>query len=413
MLKHKQRISLLLALSLLFCLSACSMIKPLGLLLRVEQESEGDPPGSESSTETTTNTETETEISPEVEETPIRNLILIIGDGMGPEHIAAGQLGSGAAYPFTSWPNVNVNTDSVDPSGNAGVLTDSAAGATALATGNLTVNSYLGIDPYQRPLQTVLDVAKEYGKSTGILTTDYLYGATPAGFSAHSNNRSDYDRITETQATSGVDFLCGLRNDSHYSSYRSLLQENGYAVCNTVNGIRDASAESEKLYLTVNIENNAADSLPLSSLALMAISFLENDEDGFVLIIEQAHIDKNAHNNSINGVVSSVNSLAQTVETVMEWIGDREDTAVLVTADHETGGLTVSSQPVFAEQYFSATGNFFYSFSSTKHTDLHVKLFVYGIAPAFRNCTYYRSEYLIKNTDVFQIMKQLLITESK
>ena len=378
-----------------------------------ETESETESATAESESESDGETDTEPEPEPEPEKTPIKNLILIIGDGMGPEHIAAGQLGSGSVYDFTKWQNVNVNTDSVNHQGYAGILTDSAAGATALATGSLTINGYLGMDHKQKTLDTILDLAKANGKATGIITTDYLYGATPAGFSAHANDRKNYDAITQTQAASDVDFLCGLRNDNHYLSYQSLLASSGYYFSNNLADLQQKPHELEKLYLTLNIENGAKDSLPLSVIASMAIPFLASDEDGFVLIIEQAHIDKYSHSNDIEGVVRAMNSLAETVDLVMDWVGDREDTAVLVTADHETGGLTVSSSSTFPDAYVSASGSFAYAFSDTGHTDQQVKLFVYGFAPVFGDYTYYGSDYLIKNTDVFHIMKQILNVEKQ
>ena len=415
----KKITALLIAVAILFSLIACTENVPSTDL--ESSDSESSSTTVESTTESDTNeteSESETELGSDEtsgeqsDRTPIKNLILIIGDGMGPEHIAAGQLGSGTTYDFTKWQNANVNTDSVSKSGFAGVLTDSAAGATALATGTLTYNGYLGMDHKQRSLETILDFAKANGKATGVITTDYLYGATPAGFSAHANSRSNYALITQTQANSGVDFLCGQRNDDHYLPYQSLLTASGYYFSNTISDLQKMPSGLDKLYLTLNVENSAKDSLPLAVVASMAISFLEDDEDGFVLIIEQAHIDKNAHNNNIDGVVSSVNSLAATVDLVMEWVGDRKDTAVLITADHETGGLTVSSEAVFADQYTSS-GSFFYAFSSTEHTDQQVKLFVYGITPVFSNYTYYGSDYLIKNTDVFRIMKHLLDIEKQ
>ena len=315
----KKWIALLLTIAMLVSFTACATDAPAELPSQTETDTQTHETESEvAEFKSESESESTTEEEPQPQKAPIRNLILIIGDGMGPEHIAAGQLASGAVYPFTDWQNTNVNTDSVSKDGLAGVMTDSAASATALATGFLTVNGYLGMDRNARQLDTILDLAKASGKATGIVTTDYLYGATPSGFSAHSPSRTDYDRITRTQAQSGVDFLCGLRKDSHYLSYQSQITSGGYYFANTAEGLRNAPKGAEKLYLTLNIENSQADSLPLCTVASMALSFLEHDEDGFVLIIEQAHIDKHSHNNEINGVVSAMNSLALTVETVME-----------------------------------------------------------------------------------------------
>ena len=341
-----------------------------------------------------------------VEAPAVKNVILIIGDGMGPEHIAAGALAANRIPDFTGWQNVGVNTDSANTSGVGGVTTDSSASATALATGVHTVNGYVGMDHNQVNLKTILDYAKQSGKSTGVLTTDYLYGATPAGFSAHVTSRSDSAGITVSQGDSDIDFLCGNRNDAHYLSYQALLESKGY--CFSTSAV-DPATEEDRLYLTPNIENDAEDSQSLSSLAALALEFLSRNENGFFLVIEQAHIDKAAHSNDMAGVADAMESLFDTVDAVMAWIGDRTDTAVLITADHETGGLAVSGNGgALANRFETATGDFSYSFSTTGHTDQHVKLFLYGYEAQFRKYEYYCSDHLIKNTDVFRLMKEIL-----
>ena len=131
----------------------------------------------------------------------IKNVIIIIGDGMGLNHVKAGELYEGKDYAFTSWHQTTVNTDSFDGEGRY-TLTDSAAGGTAIATGVVTWNGFVGVDPYGDDLPTVMDRAKELGKATAVISTDAVYGATPASFSGHSwsrgqggTGRYDPDRI--------------------------------------------------------------------------------------------------------------------------------------------------------------------------------------------------------------------------
>jgi len=342
-----------------------------------------------------------------VEASAVKNLILIIGDGMGSEHIAAGALATNRIPVFTGWQSAGVNTDSANVEGLGGVTTDSSAAATALASGCLTVNGYVGLDHNQANLKTILDYAEQVGKSTGILTSDYLYGATPAGFSAHALSREDADTITLSQGDSGVDFLCGKRDDAHYLPHRAALEAKGYCFATSAEEV--ASAMPDKLYLTADIENGVEGCHSLSEMADLALGFLSQNEEGFVLVIEQALIDKKAHNKDIGGVVDAMESLFDTVDTVMAWIGDRTDTAVMVTADHETGGLTVSGDPgALANRYESATGDFSYLFSTGSHTDSHVELFLYGYEANFRKYETYATGHLIKNTDIFLLMKEIL-----
>ena len=343
-----------------------------------------------------------------VEAPKIKNVILIIGDGMGSEHIAAGSLATNRTPAFTSWQNTSVNTDSTSTGGIGGVTTDSAASATALATGYLTVNGYLGLDHTQGNLKTILDYAKQIGKSTGFLTNDYLHGATPAAFSAHVLDRYDSAAITVSQGDSGVDLLCGKRDDSLYLSYRSLLESKGYRFGTSAEELTRAAA-GDKLYLTVDIENGEPDSQSLSTMTERALDFLSANEEGFFLVIEQAQIDKCSHNQDMDGVVKAMESMFDTVDAVMAWVGDRTDTVVLVTADHETGDLAVSgSSNALANTYTTPTGDFSYLFSYNHHTDKHVKLFLYGFDANFRKYVHYGSDHLIKNTDIFLMMKEIL-----
>ena len=345
------------------------------------------------------------ENSEQTQPSKIKNLILIIGDGMGLEHIAAGELFEEKDYAFTNWQFTSSNTDSISTSGIGGVLTDSAAGGTALATGHLTVNNYIGKDYKGADVTTILDLAKNtYGKSTGVVTTDALYGATPSAFSAHNISRSNYDDILISQLTSGVDLLCGS-TDSKCTSKQAQIASAGYAYCDDFSKI-SSIMPADKTYWQFNLAGTSA-SVQLKDAAVQACTYLDQDKDGFVLMIEQAHIDKYSHDNDFYGVVSSVKSLNDTVDALLAWLGDRTDTAILITADHETGGLSVSTQNVFAKRY-SIRKDLWYAFSSTGHTNAKVGVFVYGIEPDFSKLSYYGSQHVIKNIDVYNLMADVM-----
>lgn len=340
---------------------------------------------------------------------PIKNVIFIIGDGMGKNHIEAGALDRGSAYDFQSWQRVDVNTDSVNIETGEHALTDSAASATAIATGTLTQNKFVGIDTAQNRLATIMDYAKASGKSTGIVTSDYLYGATPAGFSAHSDDRSDSKAITESQLQSGINFLAGL-NSTYYELgvYEKIIKNSPYYFSNS---LTDAEiAKNENVMLSLNIENGEKDSVSLSDVAKTALDFLEEDNEGFVLMIEQAYIDKYASNNKFGDMVSRMHSLGDTVDAVMEWVGDRTDTVVIVTADHETGGLNVSSDTELKSIYNGQNGSIYYSWAGSDHTHAYVDLYVYGITESFDEYATFKNAELIKNTDIFTLMKRLVTT---
>lgn len=340
----------------------------------------------------------------------IKNVILIIGDGMGLEHIAAAEMAYGSEFTFTSWQFANVKTNSYNDVGSAVETTDSAASATALATGIMTNNGYVGKNRLGKDLTTVMDVAKRNGKATGIVTTDYLHGATPAGFSAHASNREDAVTILATQAQSGVDFLCGAQ-DSYAMQARSAYEAEGYHFVDDWKQVR-YSTEYEKVCCAVQLEGHTTDArLTLRSATLSALSFLEKDEDGFVLMIEQAHVDKYSHSNDFEGAIKSVQSLANTVDGILQWMDDREDTVILITADHETGGLNASGKETLPNRYNKNGHEVFYQWTTGSHTNSNVGLFVYGATVEFKEHSYYHSNYMVKNTDIIDIMKQWIVKD--
>ena len=337
----------------------------------------------------------------------IKNIILIIGDGMGVEHISAGEIYEGKKYDFTSWKYVSSNTNSIDILGKQmNITTDSAAGGTALATGNLTTNYSVGKDRLGYDLTTIMDYALAQGKKTGVVTTDYLNGATPAAFTAHANDRNDTADIVNTQITSGVNLLCG-RVSSSYDGKQSVVESNGYSYCTDYSQIEN-SKQGDKAFWMFDMAGVSA-SVSLAQATAHAIEYLDN-EKGFVLMVEEAWIDKYSHDNDINGTVKSVKSLNDTVQTVMDWIGDRKDTAVLVTADHETGGLNASAtmQNVTTKIDTLNGSKLYYKWNSEDHTNAKVGLFVYGINPDYSTMSFYKSSHLIKNINVFNVMYELL-----
>ena len=338
----------------------------------------------------------------------IKNLIIIIGDGMGLAHINAGQIAEGTEYEFTTWQNSVCNTNSIN-SASQEVLTDSAASATALATGVSTINSYLGVDKNNREVETILDLATLYGKSTGIVTTDYLYGATPAGFSAHTNDRNNSERITLTQIDSDVNYLCGLRNDNFYTRYYKNKMADNDIYYTTDLSDEEGIFGSEKVFLPVNLENGASDAVDLKYASAMAIDFLSQNENGFVLMIEQAYIDKYSHNNDLDNMLNRMKSLNETVEMVTEWASDRDDTAIIVTADHECGGFYSSTEDLYDSSY-EASGNndLYYDWTSKDHTQSQVGIFVYGVDVDFAEISKYNIASKIRNTDVFVLMCDIL-----
>jgi len=340
----------------------------------------------------------------------IKNVVLVIGDGMGLEHIAAGEMIAAKDYAFTHWTQVCVNTDSLDEKGMCTKLTDSAASGTAMASGKLTLNKYVGKDPTGADVQTILDVAKEqYGKATGVVTTDKLSGATPSAFSAHAIDRNDNRQILRSQLQSGIDLLCGAANGES-AMLRSEIEAAGYLYCDSRSSVAD-SMTADKAYWQIDNLDSLFTNMPLQDVTVQALDYLDQDEDGFVLIVEQAHVDKQSHSNNFHGVTKCVNNLNETVDAIVAWLGERDDTAIIVTADHETAGLSVSRKPCYSQSYNAVDGTaVYYRWESTEHTKAKVGCFVYGYEPDFAQYPFYSSGSLIKNSDIYEIMVDMLET---
>lgn len=360
------------------------------------------PTAPEDSTATTVPTTTEA-----MEYQGIKNIVLIIGDGMGVDHVRAGELVASKKFAFTGWEHTLVDTNSLNGNLEPLNVTDSAAAATALATGVLTRNERIGQDSDGNMLKTIMDYAsQDYGKATGVITTDYIYAATPGGFSGHSVSRENYDEILLTQLQSGIDLLCS-RYAAEVMDKRSDVKNAGYTFSYSMDDAK-ANLEAEKVFWMLNISSYRSTD-KLSEVTGMALDYLSKDPDGFVLMIEQANIDNYGHKNEFEGLPQCVNILNDTVDAVLEWIGDREDTAILVTADHETGGLEVSTEPTFNRSYSCENGDLiYYKFNAMTHTNSKVDLYIHGFQPDFER--YYTEERpdFIKNTNIFDMMLDLL-----
>lgn len=340
----------------------------------------------------------------------IKNVILIIGDGMGEAQLDASEMVYGKEFAFRDeFSKFYSNTNSLNNrTGEATEVTDSAASATAMATGYLTYNKYTGITKDLLKLTTILDAASSIGKSTGMVTTDYLTGATPAGFTAHTSNRNLENEVIKSQIRSGVDLLVGQYYDK-YAGYKNSIKAE-YNYFDEYDRQKLLSKKKGDTFLHCEIETEAENSVRLSELATMAIEYLSADKDGFVLVIEQAHIDKACHDKNFADSVKAAESLNETVEAVMNFARQNGETAVIVTADHETCGLQVSANPdEYKSKYITASGSqISYNFSATYHTDTVVPVYTWGFTANPENLATFASAEKIKNSEIFHIVADLI-----
>ncbi len=345
--------------------------------------------------------------------TKAKNVILMIGDGMGPDQIKAGQIYKGEALTMQGFPyKTTVSTRSASDE-----ITDSAAAATALATGKRTKNGMIGKDADYLNMETIVDIANAMGKSTGILATEELYGATPMGFSSHVYNRNDTTCLLKTAAaTSNVNLFASYVMDA---GYQDIFTDAGYQKVEDVDLISEAT--SDKVFGSYMIRADApsmsanANRVAFDRLVSEALDYLSKDEDGFFLMAEGSHIDHGGHNNDMTYMLSELLAFDDAVQAVLEWAKDRDDTVVIVTADHETGGLQLKESAFTALNFLETVSNDngmtyvpkHYQWTTTSHSSTDVNCYINGANIDFKNYSF-GIDGRIKNTDVFKIMKGLL-----
>ena len=342
-----------------------------------------------------------------------KNLILLIGDGMGPNQIMAGSLFRGEDLCMMGFPyHTKVNTDSLSG------LTDSAAAGTALATGTRTINGYVGKDEYLVDLTTIVDIAASMGKRTGIITTEEIYGATPMSFMGHSDSRGKTLELINSVADDAKVNL--LMSYIYSNSYTKIFTKAGYEFIESVDYISEATSDKivgNYLIRAVAPSMTAGEvmgNIAFDRLVSEALDYLSKDEDGFFLMAEGAHIDHGGHNNDMTYMLQELLAFDDGVRAVLEWAKDRDDTVVIVTADHETGGLQLK-EGITGENILdigSTDGGMtyeplYYEWTTTSHSSQEVYCFINGANIDFSQYTY-GTEDKIANTDVFKIMKKLL-----
>ena len=366
-------------------------------------------------------------------EPKVKNVIYLIGDGMGFGAVTSLLLSEDEVTGFEQAPVIGLS----ETCSANNYVTDSAAGGTALATGTRTNNGFVGADPEGNQLTSVLRKAQDMGKKTGIVVNTTLTEATPASFYAGVTSRKMVFDIAKQFTESNVDVAIGGGLDHFIARPDSLdltatLIEKGYDVFlnwETVLGTDSekfvgilplydlhrreenngtaSAAEGQEVCLAaqlaslnedVNATHLSEPTVYLEKATVKALDILSrNNKDGFFLMIESAIIDGYGHNNDSDGMIVEMKEFNRTLQNMIDYVNNNPETLLVVTADHETGGTGV---------YYNGhnpgnEGPVKLKFSTSGHTGTVVPIFAYG--PGAENFA-----GLMKNIDVPKKIEALM-----
>lgn len=290
---------------------------------------------------------------PLIQSSRVKNVILFIGDGLGVFQITAARIRSAGATGKLYMDRMPVTGLVTDYSAN-NLVTDSAAAATALATGCKTNNGMVGVSPEGKKLTTILELAEKRGMATGLVVTDRITGATPASFASHVVSRNDAATIATHLLENKVDVLLGGGKEFFIPSSspggkrrdkRNLIEEakkEGYLFIRNKEELEGVEAK----YVLGLFELGAMITNPpepsLAEMTRRAIDLLNGNQKGFFLMVEGSQIDWACQDNDINSAIREVLFFDKAVKEALEFALQDKHTLVIVTADHETGGLGIN-----------------------------------------------------------------------
>lgn len=304
----------------------------------------------------------------------VQNVIYLIGDGMGYNHLEKTKLER----------NISLTMDTFTINGSSRTrsitnkVTDSAAGGTALSCGVRTYNGGVGVylldplDVFSHP-QSITEICRDNGMLTGVITSDETSGATPASFSAHAYDRYETENITNDQLNSDIDIIWGTENGI---ATKETVEQSGYQYITTYNEMMALKEGSKSFAQFTNdlwkTEQADKDTPTLSQMTEKAIDLLDDSENGFFLMVEGAHIDKHSHSNDSNSTTEATEEFDKAVKIALDFAKEDGNTLVVVTADHETGAITLND-------------NGEYEFTSGDHSAADVPIKVYGTEKLIKN----------------------------
>tara|TARA_R110002050_G_scaffold71697_4_gene154095 strand:+ start:7562 stop:8734 length:1173 start_codon:yes stop_codon:yes gene_type:complete len=316
---------------------------------------------------------------PLVADKKIKNVILLIADGTGIAQITSGQYAIVGSDGYLNIQKMPITGITRTKSANS-LVTDSAAGATAYSCGEKTDNGMIAYLPDGRSCKTLLEFAEEMGLSTGLVATSTITHATPASFASHVKSRSMQDVIAAQYLDAGVEVLLGggyqyfipqSTEGSSRKDDRNLIDEFtavGYEFVDNAEDMTDNKSEK----LLGLFSSMGKDRTPtLAQMTDKALSNLSTNEKGFFLMVEGSQIDWGGHENDSEYVIREMRDFDAAVKSVLDFAEKDGETLVVLTADHETGGMTLQNSKLDSKEMEVY-------WTTTHHTGVPIATMAYG-----------------------------------
>ncbi|WP_337043705.1 alkaline phosphatase [Emticicia sp. 17c] len=326
-----------------------------------------------------------------------KNIILLIGDGMGTAQIYAGIVASKTKLNIERSQVIGFHKNQATDN----FITDSAAGATAFATGKKTYNGAIGVDSAKRSLPTILEIAEQKGLATGLVATCSITQATPAAFIAHQPSRAMVEEIAADFLNTDIDvFIGGGRN--HFAQRKDGknliddLKSKNYQIANSIEEVEKIKSGKLAGFLAdveqVKMSEGRGNQLLKSTET--ALNILKQNKKGFFLMVEGSQIDWGGHANDTQYIVNEMLDFDQAIGAAFDFADKDGNTLVIITADHETGGFSINDA--------DKDGHIEGKFTTKGHTGVMIPVFAYGKGASLFSGFYFNNDIFFKIKTAFK-----------
>ncbi len=331
-----------------------------------------------------------------------KNIILMVGDGMGVAQIYAGLTANHGKLNLEQCTAVGFHKNTAS---NA-YVTDSAAGATAFACGQKTYNGAIGVDANGNSIPTILEEAEKNGLATGLVATCSITHATPASFISHQPSRSLDENIALDFLKTDVDVFIGggrkfFTQRADGKNLADSLKSRGYQIANSITEVQQITSGKLAAFLAdeqqAKFSAGRGDELVKSTET--ALQLLKKNKKGMFMMIEGSQIDWGGHGNDTQYIIDEMLDFDNAIGKVIDFARKDGKTLVIITADHETGGFTINGGDL-------KTGKVEGKFTTGSHTGVMIPVFAYGPGSIKFSGIYENSDIFHKMMSAFNFKKK-------